>query len=83
VKLAGGAEVYMYVFAPNATIDLTGNGDVFGSLIGKVLTMTGGSKLHYDKALGQPGSGLQAGTSVYLRTAWKSCRSTVASPSCS
>ncbi|MBI2267446.1 MAG: pilus assembly PilX N-terminal domain-containing protein [Armatimonadetes bacterium] len=51
VEVAGGADAYYAVYAPKADMTVTGGGDVYGSLIGKTITNTGGADIHYDKAL--------------------------------
>jgi hypothetical protein len=42
---------YYAVYAPDASIGLHGNKDVYGSLVGKDITVTGTPAIHYDKAL--------------------------------
>src|SRR5439155_18470881 len=49
--LSGGSGAYYSVYAPNHDITVSGNGDIYGALVSKALTFSGGSKLHYDKAL--------------------------------
>jgi hypothetical protein len=57
--LSGGSGAYFSVYAPNHAVSVTGSGDIWGSIIGKTVTATGGSKFHYDEALGRgPPSGL-------------------------
>jgi hypothetical protein len=57
--LSGGSGAYFSVYAPNHPVSVTGSGDIWGSVIGKTVTATGGSKFHYDEALGKgPPQGL-------------------------
>ena len=58
---SGGSGAYFSVYAPNHAVSVTGSGDLWGSVIGKTVTATGGSKFHYDEALGRgPPQGLNA-----------------------
>jgi Flp pilus assembly protein TadG len=52
VALSGGSQFYGVVYAPAA--DITRNGatcDFYGMMVGKSLTLSGGSGLHYDESL--------------------------------
>jgi hypothetical protein len=49
IKLAGGAQTYITVNAPNADVKITGGSDLYGSVIGKTITDLGGTHYHYDK----------------------------------
>jgi Tfp pilus assembly protein PilX len=59
ITLSGQAGSYGIVDAPNANINVTGQGDIYGRIIGKTLTWTGQGKFHFDKAsaLGPPNNG--------------------------
>lgn len=48
VKINGGADAALLAYAPNATVNLTGNADIYGAIVGKLINDTGGAKLHYD-----------------------------------
>jgi len=52
VKVRGGSQAAMAVYAPGAAISVAGNDDVFGAFIGETVTIAGNSKFHYDRALG-------------------------------
>jgi Tfp pilus assembly protein PilX len=57
--LSGGSGAYFSVYAPNHAVTVSGSGDLWGSVIGKTVTASGGSKFHYDEALGRgPPQGL-------------------------
>jgi len=43
---------YGTIYAPNATLSLSGGSDFYGSFIADILNSTGGSGIHYNKALG-------------------------------
>jgi hypothetical protein len=58
VNLGGNAQISAALYAPNHDVSVNGsgtNGHVYGSLIGKSVTMTGVTNLHYDEALGAAG----------------------------
>jgi len=59
ITLSGQAASYGIVDAPNANITVSGQGDIFGRIIGQTLTWTGQGKFHFDKAsaLGPPNNG--------------------------
>jgi hypothetical protein len=48
VKLSGGSNAYLSVYAPKTDVDVSGNSPVFGALLGKRLTIGGESAVHYD-----------------------------------
>ena len=52
IKLAGGAAAAGVVYAPNASVTLTGGGSWNGAIIANNVTDTGGTTVHYDRALG-------------------------------
>ena len=49
--LSGGSGAYYGVYAPNHKVTISGGGDIWGSIIGNILVASGGSAVHYDKAL--------------------------------
>jgi len=51
IKFGGGAGSAMAVYAPEVPIVVSGNGDVYGAILGSTITVTGDSSFHYDKAL--------------------------------
>lgn len=53
VKIRGGSQAAMAVYAPGANISVHGNDDVFGSFVGATITIAGNAKFHYDTALGE------------------------------
>jgi Tfp pilus assembly protein PilX len=59
ITLSGQSASYGIVDAPNASIDVSGQGDIFGRIIGKTLNWTGQGKFHFDRAsaLGPPNNG--------------------------
>ena len=58
VSLGGNAQVSAAVYAPSYDVTVNGgssHGHVYGSVVGKTVTMTGVTNLHYDEALGSGG----------------------------
>jgi hypothetical protein len=58
VNLGGNGQIIAAVYAPNDDVTINGggtNGHVFGSVVGKTVTMTGVTNLHYDEHLGTLG----------------------------
>jgi len=51
IKINGGANPAFALYAPNADVTLNGSGEVYGSIVAKDLKITGGAKIHYDRAL--------------------------------
>src|SRR5207244_440273 len=58
VSLGGNGQIIASVYAPNDNVSVNGGGSsghVFGSIVGKTVTMTGVTNLHYDEALSSAG----------------------------
>lgn len=51
VKLAGGSETSLLLYAPRAEGTVTGGTDLYGSLVVKKLKDMGGTAIHYDRNL--------------------------------
>ncbi|HEV2279211.1 MAG TPA: choice-of-anchor D domain-containing protein [Acidobacteriaceae bacterium] len=51
LNLAGGANAYAAVYAPNAPVNLNAGTDFFGSITGSTVTSSGGTSIHYDTNL--------------------------------
>jgi len=51
VKLVGGSGAAGVVYAPNATVQLSGNADFYGSFIGATIQDNGNGAIHYDRSL--------------------------------
>jgi len=51
VSISGGADAYLTVYAPRTGVTVTGGSPVFGALLGKTLTVSGNSQIHYDTTL--------------------------------
>ena len=53
IRITGGSDQAMVVYAPNAPVQLSGNSGYYGSIIGSTITNTGGAGIHYDRHLSQ------------------------------
>ena len=51
VKIAGNGNLHGAIYAPDSTVRFSGNADVFGSVVGSNLYVTGNGSIHYDEAL--------------------------------
>lgn len=67
IKVTGGSNAAMAVYAPNADVTITGGGQIYGALYGKTVTNTGGAEIHFDLALQNLNTAGVSGTSG----AWK------------
>ncbi|WP_428940065.1 DUF7305 domain-containing protein [Fontivita pretiosa] len=52
VALSGNSSLYADIYAPNSAVTVSGNGDLFGRIVGKTLSISGNGKFHYDEDLG-------------------------------
>jgi hypothetical protein len=58
VSLGGNGQITAAVYAPDYDVTVSGGGSsghVFGSVVGKTVSMTGVTNLHYDEALSATG----------------------------
>lgn len=51
LKISGGAQTAMMVYAPNAAVKLTGGSGIWGSVMGATIDDNGGTAVHYDRDL--------------------------------
>jgi hypothetical protein len=51
VTLSGTANLHMTIYAPQAGVSLTGKPQLYGSVLGKTLSLTGNPSLHFDSRL--------------------------------
>ena len=49
--ITGSTQLAGSLYGPQATIDIQGNAEVFGSIIAKTVNLTGSAIIHYDEAL--------------------------------
>ena len=53
VKIAGNTAAYLTIYAPKTDVTITGGSPLFGAVLGKTLTVSGNSQIHYDVLLPQ------------------------------
>jgi hypothetical protein len=53
VKIAGQGDFHGAVYAPGADVLLSGQGNIFGAIVGNTVSSSGQGTLHYDEALGR------------------------------
>jgi hypothetical protein len=70
ILLAGGEETAAVFYMPNATASISGGADIYGAMVVKTLTATGGSAIHYDRNLRKGGE--TAGPWMLSAFTWKS-----------
>lgn len=51
VGISGNANFYGAIYAPESRISLSGNGALFGGVVGREVSISGNSPVHYDVAL--------------------------------
>jgi len=51
MKFTGGTSTATTVYAPNADVTMSGNGNFYGSVLSRKFTDTGGASVHYDRSL--------------------------------
>jgi hypothetical protein len=51
IKLRGNNELAATIYAPNAAVNMSSSYDVYGSILAKTFTNTGGALVHYDTSL--------------------------------
>jgi Tfp pilus assembly protein PilX len=70
VKLAGGATSAALLYAPQATVTITGNNDFYGAVVAGKVTDMGTAAIHYDRSL--QNSATTAGNPMMDEFNWKS-----------
>ncbi|MDD3178733.1 MAG: hypothetical protein PHQ04_00115 [Opitutaceae bacterium] len=65
ISIVGNGVLSAVAYAPNATIRVNGNGDVFGAFVGNTVTLTGNAAFHYDESLADFG-----GNNPFRITKW-------------
>lgn len=56
IKISGNGSLSAIVYAPNADVEIKGNGAVYGAVVGKTAKITGNANFHYDESLAAYGS---------------------------
>jgi hypothetical protein len=77
VSVHGNGNFYGSIYAPEADMQTSGNGAVYGALTGKTVKINGNAGFHYDEALGNIGSFVTTSSSTaytttgYSRYSWR------------
>lgn len=53
-QIAGNGTIKTSVYAPNADVNIVGNGDIMGSVVARDITLAGNAAFHYDETLAEP-----------------------------
>lgn len=79
VHVAGNGALKAVIYAPNADVQVNGNGDILGAVVGREVTFTGNADFHYDESLATEGDNTPFGivrwrelTAPADRAAWTS-----------
>jgi hypothetical protein len=51
IDLNGGSSLYAAIYAPGSAVNMAGNADIYGFVVGKSIDTTGNAAFHYDLAL--------------------------------
>jgi hypothetical protein len=51
VTISSSAALYANIYAPQSAVTLSGSGDIYGSVLGLSVDMTGSSGIHFDLSL--------------------------------
>jgi hypothetical protein len=70
VKLAGGSSSAALLYAPQATVTVTGNNDFYGAVVAGKVTDMGVAAIHYDRSL--QNTATTAGNPMMDEFNWKS-----------
>jgi hypothetical protein len=66
--VSGNGDFYGAIYAPDTRINVTGNGQIFGSLVGDNFAISGNAKIHYDEALTRVSGGSGSTGQVQMRS---------------
>ena len=69
VQMAGGTDTAALFYAPNAQGSISGGADLYGSIVVKNMTATGGAAIHYDRQLEK--TALTPGNYMMSAFTWK------------
>jgi hypothetical protein len=70
VAVEGNGSLSAIVYAPNATVEIKGNGAVYGAVVGNTVNVTGNAAFHYDESLANYG-----GSNPFRVSQWNELRS--------
>jgi len=70
ISVQGNGSLSGIVYAPYAAVSIVGNGEVYGSVVGDTIQVTGNANFHYDESLANYG-----GTNPFKVSKWTEIRS--------
>lgn len=82
INIRGNGVLSAVVYAPNANVSATGGGSsghIQGAIVGKTISITGGSAFHYDMALAELNEDEPFGISIWNELTSSAARTAVAS----
>ncbi|MBN2830870.1 MAG: hypothetical protein JXL82_01135 [Candidatus Omnitrophica bacterium] len=56
IQVSGSGVFYGGIYAPDTAVSVTGNGGLYGAVVGDTITVTGSSSIHFDEAFDVAGS---------------------------
>lgn len=74
--VAGNGALRSAIYAPNADLEVNGNGDMMGSIVARDITFTGNAAFHFDESLADAGTGTPFGISRWRELTSATERST-------
>lgn len=69
ISVSNGGSFYGAIYAPSASVRLTGAGVLYGSIVANSLTLANSGTVHYDKAL--QNISINSSTDVYSVKSWR------------
>ena len=51
IKIAGGSQIYLGIYAPASEVKVTGSADLYGGIVGKEINFGGTVGIHYDESM--------------------------------
>jgi hypothetical protein len=66
VKVAGDGQSFMALYAPGAAIEISGNGDIYGAVVGNKAEINGNAALHFDQSM----KNISGGTGITVSAQW-------------
>lgn len=74
IQVAGNGDLRAAVYAPEAEVQVNGNGHVMGAMVGAKVTFTGNAEFHYDESLAAESDNTPFGVTHWRELAPESAR---------
>ncbi|MFI5356210.1 MAG: hypothetical protein ACHQ4G_02625 [Opitutales bacterium] len=65
IQIAGNGSLSAVIYAPDASVELNGNGAMMGAVVADTITLTGNAAFHYDESLANFGNNASIGVSKW------------------